>query len=301
MMPPPLHSCSWRTTDAVSSCQLDVCSLPDLRGAKIGMNSTPKGRSNYSGVFNCQALAYRDMNERQVDHFAERTKTIYDEAQIPKHQMAALKQTYLRFCPWMVRSLSSNTVRCLDLDKCDVVKNPSCCMNLNDDSSNMDNICPRDHILCQAQSDETQRCVKINRDDPQGTCGKGTRWKPCPDEEECPFAVNFPALGYIQCNDLSIVSTSQEDKIGQGWCATRQGIRKCPLERPWMCAGKECKGEHCCEKKPEKCVKKGFLRYCPAAYRPQNTSTKLERINLIDIFDAAAASSSESAFDGASE
>jgi len=279
MIPPPLQSCSWLGM----GCALDTCSQTDLRLTKIGMNSSRKGKSNFSGVFNCQALAYKDMNQLQKDLFAEKTKTIYDEAQTVTHQIQALRQNLLRVCPWMVRSFSSKLVRCLDLEKCDTVKNPACCSETDEKKiPSMDNICPKNYILCLFSS--TQRCVKLDSDDPQQTCGEG-RWKPCPNEEECPFAVSFPAKGHIQCNDLSIVKISDENKKEQGWCATKQGIRKCPLDKPWMCDGKECQGEHCCEKQAHHCEKKGGVRYCVAAYRPQNSSFVLDKFaKFVDIF-----------------
>lgn len=267
MVPPPLRSCNFRKE--IRGCGLDVCNLKDIRMIKVGMNTSVNGKKNVSGVFNCQALAYRDMNERQEIEFAKRTKTIYDEQTTPPRLMAEARQKVLRACPWLVKSKSSNMVRCQDISSCDFITNPSCCAAVNDDSSNMDLICPDQYILCESAT--AQYCSKItDRADPMATCGGGGRWKPCPEEEECPFAAGFPAFGYIQCNNLEILKVSDEDTTKLGWCATRQGLRKCPAETPVMCANKDCLGEHCCASSVDGCKKMGGVRYCDAAYIPQN-------------------------------
>lgn len=274
MVPPPLQSCNYRKQ--TRGCALDVCALKDIRAIKVGMNSSVYGKKNISGVFNCQALAYRDMNERQEKEFAARTKAIYDEQLTVPRQMAEERQKVLRACPWLTKSLSSNMVRCDDITSCDVVKNPSCCAAVNDDASNMDLICPNEYILCQ--SGTTQYCSKITgRADPMTTCAGESQWKPCPREDQCPFAAGFPVKGYIQCNNLDILKVSDEDATNLGWCATRQGLRKCPAEKPWMCANKDCLGEHCCASTQNDCNKKGGLRYCSSAYIPQNRTSWTRR------------------------
>eukprot|EP01064_Diplonema_japonicum_P004385 TRINITY_DN12848_c0_g1_i1.p1 TRINITY_DN12848_c0_g1~~TRINITY_DN12848_c0_g1_i1.p1 ORF type:complete len:4801 (+),score=721.22 TRINITY_DN12848_c0_g1_i1:72-14474(+) len=77
----------------------------------------------------------------------------------------------------------------------------------------------------------------------------------------CPWLVPTTTVNVFECGDTTECN-GITSSTGMGCCVGRQGIRRCPLNWPYMCNDQSCFGGYCCVDRPDACLTLGGLRSC---------------------------------------
>jgi len=272
-MPPPMYKCS---ANRWGSCRIEVCSAEESRRQTVGEGTATYGiwrKKPISVVRNCQPLLARDMDSKELSEF----ESITGKLRSQEHELA--RRTHIlvggmqQLCPFLRPSEYSRSARCHDGFTCEVkgLDKANCCLSHGGVQQCpakypklcMDNWC--DHAITNCRGTDTNP----NRGGLQT----------CPAEHECQYLLPTAEDDVVECKNGEQVKTSE---FNGAWCDGKDGLLKCPWNKPTMCASSdECDGEFCCAKDcsalggPRKCggmqqatldnaraIRNGSLRAC---------------------------------------
>lgn len=237
-MPPPMYKC---TTNTWGKCHLSACTTNEAMHQMVGERNATYGlfrKKDRSVVLNCQPTLAADMTHEQAVVFENSVTGLRQKEQMLQRRTAILVKRLQRFCPYMTPSVYANTAVCRDGSKCQIMNTSStnCCLGPLGGGGIKQ--CPaRYPTMCYDNfcDGEVENC--------RGAGRGGARSCPA-DDNTCPWILPTLEDDVAECNNGE--SYNVADFAGQ-WCVGQGGLKKCPWNRPHMCASKSgCMGEHCC-------------------------------------------------------